>query len=307
MTPIASATSPVPFAALERYDGKVVPRNRRRVMQEPSRHDDPKGKLMRTGVGMIAVLVWSLTLVPASSATGTKPLAHLYTAAIDVDAQGRVVHTEPAADTPAPVAVVLDQALKQWRFAPVIQDGHAATVHSYVVAEVQALPAAAGKYNVRVSYVGVGPRYVKSTAATGPDYPPQVLQALAESGRSQGGATIVVDLVLPPEGKLTVTDAHVTTHAELNMREKLSLIAAVKRYLLQGSVQPELVDGRAVTANLQTSIVVSLFPVDSATTGLNHDQATTDQATNLAAARQDAAQSQSVLKPSMVDTVSLQP
>lgn len=125
---------------------------------------------------------------------------------------------------------------------------------------------------------------------------------------------IAINLTLPPDGKLTATDAHVTTHAELNMREKLTLIAAVKRYLLQGSVQPELVDGRAVTANLQKSIVVSLFPVGvpglqaaPATTGLSHDQAAADQAATSVAARQDAAQSQSMLKPSMVDTVSLQP
>src|SRR6185437_2385435 len=97
--------------------------------------------------------------------------------------------------------------------------------------------------------------YQKPAGGKGPDYPQQVLQALIEGGRSQGGAAIAVDLTLPPGGKLATTDAHVTTRAELNMREKLTLIAAVKRYLLQGSVQPELVDGRAVTANLQTSIV----------------------------------------------------
>jgi hypothetical protein len=262
---------------------------------------------MRTATGVIAALTWFLVAVPGLCAAGAKPLTHLYTVAIDVDAQGHVVETKPAADTPAPIAVVLDQALKQWRFAPVMQDGHAASVHSYLVADVQALPAGAGKYSVRVGYVGAGPSYQKPAGGKGPDYPQQVVQALFDSGQSQGGATIAVDLTLPPGGKLATTDAHVTTRAELNMREKLTLIAAVKRYLLQGSVQPELVDGRAVTAHLQTSIVVSLFPVESATTGLSQDQATTDQAANSAAARQDAAQSQSVLKPSMVDTVSLQP
>jgi hypothetical protein len=298
VTPIASATSPVPFAALARYDQERCATRSRCAAW---------GKLMRTGTGVFAALTWFLVAAPALSAAHAEPLTHLYTVAVDVDAQGHVAGTTPAADTPAPIAAILDQALKQWRFAPVMQDGHAASVHSYLVADVQALPAGDGKYGVRVGYVGVGPSYQKPAGGKGPDYPQQVLQALIEGGRSQGGAAIAVDLTLPPGGKLATTDAHVTTRAELNMREKLTLIAAVKRYLLQGSVQPELVDGRAVTANLQTSIVVSLFPVESATTGLNHDQATTDQAANLAAARQDAAQSQSVLKPGMVDTVSLQP
>src|SRR6185437_2385434 len=106
--------------------------------------------------GVFAALTWYLVAVPALSAAHAEPLTHLYTVAVDVDAQGHVAGTKPAADTPAPIAVVLDQALKQWRFAPVMQEGHAASVHSYLVADVQALPAEAGKYGVRVGYVGVG-------------------------------------------------------------------------------------------------------------------------------------------------------
>jgi hypothetical protein len=268
---------------------------------------------MGTRTGVIAALTWLLAAAPALSETHDPP-AHLYTVAVDVDAQGHVAHTEPDADTPAPIAVVLDQALNQWRFAPVMQDGSPAVVHSYLVAGVQALPLGPRKYSVRVSYVGAGPSYVKPTGGKGPDYPPQVLQALVESGRSHSGAAVVIDLMLPAGGELTATDAHVTTDADLNMREKLNLIAAVKRYVLLGSVHPEVVGGRIVTANLQTSIVVALFPVEfggsqtpPATSGLRPEQAAKEQAANSAAAYQDASQSQSVLKPSMIDTVTLQP
>jgi len=273
---------------------------------------------MRTGIGAIAALACWLMAGPALSAAGAKRPAHLYTAAVDIDVQGRVVHTGPAADTPAPIAAVLDQALKQWRFAPVMQDGHAASVHSYLVADVQALPAGAGKFSVRVSYVGAGPRYEEPTTRKGPDYPQQVLRALGEGG----SARVAVDLALPPDGELAATDAHLMTQAKLNMREQLSLLAAVKRYFLQGSILPETVGGHAVAAKVQQSMTVSLIPAGSRIevfgssggyeahdidAGPNAQQAAAAQATAAVAAKRDAAQSHSVLTPSMVETVAFQP
>lgn len=250
---------------------------------------------------MIVALAGSLLAGAALSAAGAKPPAHLYTVAVDVDTQGHVMGTEPAADTPAPIAVVLEQALKEWRFTPAMQDGHAVAVHSYVVARVQASPAGAGKFSVQVSYVGVGPAYENPSSGKGPDYPYDVLQTLAESDRSHRGAVIAVSLAQPPEGKLTATDAHITTHAKFTLREKSELIAAVKRFFLQGSIRPELVNGHAVAATLQTSIVLSLSPAPSA------DQPAADPAATFAAAAQDALQSHSVLKPDMVDAVAFQP
>lgn len=273
---------------------------------------------MRTGTGVFAALTWFLVAAPALSAAHAEPLTHLYTVAVDVDAQGHVVGTKPAADTPAPIAVVLDQALKQWRFAPVMQEGHAASVHSYLVADVQALPAEAGKFSVRVSYVGIGPGYHEPNTGKGPDYPQQVLRALGEGG----SARVAVDLALPPEGKLTATDAHLMTQAKLNMRERLSLLAAVKRYFLQGSILPETVGGHAVAAKVQQSMTVSLIPAGSKIevfgssgayealdidAGPNTQQAAAAQATAAVAAKRDAAQSHSVLTPSMVETVTFQP
>lgn len=262
---------------------------------------------MKARAGVIAAMTWFLVAVPALCAVRAIPLAHLFTVAVDVDAQGHMVRTRPSADTPAPVAAILDQALKQWRFAPVMLEGHAASAHSHLVVDVQALPAGSGKFSVSVSYVGAGSKYEKPTTANGPDYPRQVMQALQESGPSQSGAVVVIHLTLPPGGQLAATDAHVTTRAELSMREKLTLIAAAKRYVLQGSVRPELVDGKAVTANLQESIVISLLRVERSAAGPQPDQVAAVQAATSAAVRQDATRSQSVLKPSMVEAVMLQP
>ena len=271
-----------------------------------------RGKFVKTSIGMIVALAGWLLAGPALPAAGTKPPAHSYTVAVDVDTQGHVVGTKPAADTPAPIAVVLEQALKQWRFTPAMQDGHAATVHSYVMANVQASPAGAGKFSVQVSYVGVGPQYQAPKTTNAPDYPQQVLDALV--GHS---ARVVVDLTLSPDGKLAATDAHLTTDGELNMREKLMLKAAIKRYVLQGTVMPELVNGQAVAASVQSSMNVSLIPAsitigsaskssyEANTVGLRPPQDRLDQVSAVAAA--DAAQSHSVLKPSMVDTVAFQP
>lgn len=274
---------------------------------------------MGTGFGVIAALAGVLLSAPALSAAGAKPLTHLYTVAVDVDAQGDVAETRVDTGTPAPIAAVLGQALKQWRFVPALQEGHAASVHSYLVADVQALPVDAGKYRVRVSYVGIGPKYQAPKVGTGPDYPQQVLQALV--GHS---ARVVVDLALPPDGKLAVTDARLTTDGELNMREKLMLKAAIKRHVLQGLVMPELVNGHAVAASVQNSVTLSLIPAgpamevpiaadksvyEAAAAGSRPPQDQLDQVAAAAAAATaaDAAQGHSVLKPSMVDPVTLQP
>jgi hypothetical protein len=262
---------------------------------------------MKTGAIIVAMTACLSAAKPALSATPAKTLDHNYTLAVDVDPLGQITQAQPAADTPAPIAAVLDQAVKQWRFVPAQRDGKAVPVHSYLVAEVQALPQGPGKFAVRVSYVGAGSKYEKPTTANGPDYPQQVMQALQESGPSRSGAVVVIHLTLPPGGQLAATDAHVTTRAELSMREKLTLIAAAKRYVLQGSVRPELVDGKAVTANLQESIVISLLRVERSAAGPQPDQAAAVQAATSAAVRQDATQSQSVLKPSMVEAVLLQP
>jgi hypothetical protein len=276
---------------------------------------------MKVVIGLIAMTTWLLVSGNVHSATNAKSFAHLYTVAIDVDAKGDVVRTEPTADTPASVVAVLEQALKQWHFAPIMKDGQKASVHSYLVADVQALPAGTGKFIIQVSYVGVGPEYQKPKTGKGPDYPLQILQALVDGGRRHD-TRVVVDLALPADGKLAATDAHVLTDAQLTMREKLTLIAAIKHYFLQGSVLPELVDGQAVAASMQQSVTISLFPegpaiempVFSSGNGVhgadfrpNPQQAAAAQAMGPSAAYQDALQSHSVLKPSMVDTVTFQP
>ncbi|HEV7122069.1 MAG TPA: hypothetical protein VGN24_01415 [Rhodanobacter sp.] len=274
-------------------------------------------KLMGTGFGMVAALAGLLLSAPALSAAGAKPLVHLYTVAVDVNAQGQVAASNADTDTPAPIAAVLNQALKQWRFVPAMHDGHAASVHSYLMAEVQALPVSADKYRVRVSYVGIGPKYQEPKSSNGPDYLQQVLRALV--GHS---ARVVVDLTLSPDGKLAATDADLTTDGELNTREKLMLKAAIKRFFLQGSIMPELVNGQAVAASVQQSMSVSLIPgsisigvmdkssYEATTFDLRPARDRLDQASAAsvaAAAEADAAQGHSVLKPSMVDTVILQP
>lgn len=276
---------------------------------------------MKAGIGLFALAGWLLLATDVHSAMGARIPGHLYTVAIDVDTKGNVVGIKPAEATPPPVAALLEQAPKQWRFTPAMKDGHAASVHSYLVVDVRALPAGTDKFSIQVSYVGVGPEYRAPNTGKGPDYPPSTLNALADS-RHGHSICVAVDLALPTDGQLTATDAHITTGAELTLREKLTLIAAIKRYLLQGKVLPELVDGQAVAASMQRSTTLSLFP-DGALPELEDlsagewppdvdthpdaEQAAAVQAAGTEAAYRDASQGHSVLKPSMVDTVTFQP
>ena len=68
---------------------------------------------MKTGAIILAMTTCLLVAKPALAATAAKTLGHNYTVAVDVDPLGRVAQTQAAADTPAPIAAVLDQALKQ--------------------------------------------------------------------------------------------------------------------------------------------------------------------------------------------------
>ena len=236
---------------------------------------------------------------PALSATAAKTLDHNYTVAVDVDPLGRVTQTQPAADTPAPIAAVLDQAVKQWRFAPVLRDGKAVTVHSHLVAEVQALPQGPGKFAVRVSYVSVGPVFKSQKPGTGPAYPDQVMQALAANGSA---AVVVVDLEPSPNGKLVVANATVTPEGDFRGADKRLLVAAVRRYYEQGSIIPELVDGQPVFAKLQMSMSIELIKVPELAT-----DATLLQNSGMKSPNQPAINTGSVLEPSMVEPVILQP
>jgi hypothetical protein len=254
---------------------------------------------MKTGAIIVAMTACLLVAKPALSATAAKTLGHNYTVAVDVDPLGRVAQTQPTADTPAPIAAVLDQAVRQWRFVPVQRDGKAVPVHSYLVGEVQALPQGPDKFAVRVSYVSVGPMFSSQKPGTGPDYPEQVMRALAANDRA---AVVVVDLELPPGGKLAVTDATASPDGDLRGADKRLLVAAVRRYYEQGSIMPELVDGQPVLAKLQTSMSVQLIkaPASAAEAALlqNAGQKSPDQPT---------IDTGSVLKPSMVEPVMLQP
>lgn len=258
-----------------------------------------KAAAMKTGAIIFAMTACLLVAKPALSATAAKTLDHNYTVAVDVDALGRVAQTQPAADTPAPIAAVLDQAVKQWRFVPVQRDGNAVPVHSYLVAEVQALPQEADKFAVRVSFVSVGPMFNSQKPGTGPIYPDQVMQALAANGRV---AVVAADLELPPGGELAVTQATASSSGGLRGDDKRLLVAAVRRYYEQGSIMPELVDGQPVFAKLHTSMSIQLIkaPESAAAAARLPDagQKSPDQPT---------VDTASVLKPSMVEPVMLQP
>jgi hypothetical protein len=250
---------------------------------------------MKTGAIVVAMTACLFVAKPALSAAAAKTLDHNYTVAVDVDPLGHVAQTRPAADTPAPIAAVLDQAAKQWHFVPVQRDGNAVPVHSYLVAKVQALPQGPDKFAVRVSYVSVGPIFKSQKPGTNPNYPEQVWHALAPN---EGAAVVVVDLELPPGGKLVVTRAIASPDGGLRGADKRLLVAAVRRYYEQGSIMPELVDGQPVFAKLQTSMSIQTIEAP-----VSADEAALLAKSGQKSPNQPATDTGSVLKPSMVEPV----
>lgn len=250
---------------------------------------------------MRSIVVTGLLLgsLRAQATTAPKTFEHIYSVGANVNADGQIVQIQPDPDVPPPIAAVLDEAVKHWRFVPVQQGGKAVPVHSYLVAEVQALPQESGKFAVRVSYVRVGPMFKSQKPGASPDYPEQVWHALAANERA---AAVVVDLELPPGGKLVVTQATASPDGGLRGADKRLLVAAVRRYYEQGSIMPELVDGQPVFAKLQISTSIQTIK----------EPISTDEAALLAKSGQKspgqpATDTGSVLKPSMVEPVMLQP
>lgn len=252
---------------------------------------------------MLGVLLWQW---PALAAT-PRASGNTFSVGADIDAQGRITALQPGAEIKAPIVAVLDQAAKSWRFVPVQRDGKAVPVHSFIRARLDLVPAADGKYTIRVSCKGAGPLVKPPRKEISPDYPTDILGSL-----EAGGVLFAVHLDLAPDGKVVVTD--IKTYAQgLSFRHKAMLADALKRWYERSSAVPESVDGQAVAATMARQTHVQVVAVGS-------DADAAGQAPNdgLDAAQKaflrdsgipltDATFSGSVLKPAALPTLVLQP
>lgn len=93
-----------------------------------------------------------------------------YSIGADVDTQGHVTATQVDPDVPTSIATLLAFAVKQWQFVPATRNGQPVPAHTFIRAKLQAPPNTSGQYNLRISFVGNGPKIGRE--AVQPRYPP---------------------------------------------------------------------------------------------------------------------------------------
>jgi TonB family protein len=168
-----------------------------------------------------------------------------YRVGADVNAGGHVTATQVDKDVPASIAAVLGSALKQWQFVPATRNGHSLPAHTFVYTKLQAFPNASGQYNLRVSYIGNGPRIQQNKL---PRYP-------AEGIRQRESAFTVLEATVQIDGRLS--DLKVSSKFEnwpLPIYFKEAVLASAKQW--HGI--PEQVDGQPVATQVRIPVSFTL-------------------------------------------------
>lgn len=176
-----------------------------------------------------------LLLVFASTARAGETREQTYVIGADVNSQGQVTQTQVDADVSKGIAGFLDLALKRWQFIPAQQDGKAVVVHTFIEAKLEVIPADAGKYTLRVSYVKHGPRWDNRP----PAYPVRAI-------RERDTGVIVLLGRMDQKGRFEVSE----TRAVLaNGNPRSTLKQAARTWLTSLKALPETVNGKPVGAD----------------------------------------------------------
>ncbi len=171
-----------------------------------------------------------------------------YKVGANVDVQGRVTVTQLDADVPASIAPVLAAAVKQWQFVPATNHGHPVLAHTFIFAKLQATPNAAGRYDVRISFAGNGPKL--QTLNAQPHYPEDAIHA-------RQSAFLILNATVQPDGSLTdmtVSSKFEGWHPLPSFKN--AVLAVAKRW----HAIPEQVDDQPVATRMRIPVSFTLNP-----------------------------------------------
>ena len=110
-----------------------------------------------------------LPLAGSLTARAAEKREQTYQVGVDVDAKGHTTATQVDPNVPASIAAALASAVKQWRFTPAALNGQPVPAHTFIYTKLQVLPNANGQYNLRISFMGNGPKI--DTQTVHPRYP----------------------------------------------------------------------------------------------------------------------------------------
>lgn len=189
-------------------------------------------------------------LASTTTAWGADTREQTYVIGADVNQQGNITQTQVDADVSQGIAGVLDRALKQWQFVPAQQDGNAALVHTFIEARLEVIPAAAGKYTLRVSYLKHGPKWDSRP----PAYP-------AAAIRQRDSGTVVLLARMNEKGQFDVSE---TRAALANGNPRSTLKQAARTWLTSLQAVPETVNDKPVAADARVIVNFRLNQVAGA-------------------------------------------
>ena len=189
---------------------------------------------------MKRILLCAAMLLLACSLTAqtAEKREQIYGVGADVDAQGHITAVQVDPDVPASIAAVLASSMKQWQFIPAKINDRPVPAHTFIRTKLQALSNASGQYDLRISFMGNGPRLDNRTP---PRYPADALS------RRQA-AFLILDATVQPNGHLT----------DMKVRNKFAdwpVLPSFKVAVLTAAKQwhaiPEQVDGQPVATQLR--------------------------------------------------------
>lgn len=183
-----------------------------------------------------------LLLVCASVAWAGDVREQGYDVGTDVDAQGNITATQIDKDVPQSIAALLKSSLQQWKFQPAKRGDKAVASHTSVRMVLRAAPDASGRYHVRISYAGNGPRYL--TRLPTPKYPPRAVAA-------HQSEFVVLNAVVQANGRLG--DMVVTSQFKdwpMHSWFESSVLAAARHW----HFEPETVDGTPVATHVRIPV-----------------------------------------------------
>jgi TonB family protein len=210
------------------------------VVRGISHHQE--GSFMKS----IKLLAAALLLACSVSTQAAQVREHTYVVGADVDAAGRITATQVDTDVPASIADLLTSAVKHWEFVPATQDGHPVPAHTFIWAKLLAVPDDHGQDELRLEFVGNGPRLDKTNPH--PRYP-------REAARAGKQAFMFLDATVQPDGSLTdMTVRSQFANSPVGPSFEHAVLAAAKDW----HATAEQVDGRPVATHMRIPVNFTL-------------------------------------------------
>lgn len=194
----------------------------------------------------IKFLAAGLLLTCSASTQAAHVRGHTYVVGADVDANGRITAIQVDTDVPANIADVLVSAVKHWEFVPATQDGHLVPAHTFIRAKLLAVPDNHGQDELRLAFVGNGPRLDKTNPT--PRYPP-------DAARAGEQAFVFLDATVQPDG--SVNDMTVRSQFA-NSPVRPSFEHAVLTAAKDWHATAEQVDGQPVATRMRIPVNFTL-------------------------------------------------